>query len=98
MRAVSSQLVNSDKLIVIEGNADSKRAGGAQRAVDRANIVKNQLIDQGVAPARIRIVTNVQPNNAERVRLIAQAPSPAEQQQAAKAKAIEADAQPVGES
>jgi len=98
MKAVSSQLVNSDKIIVIEGNADANRTGGNQRAIDRANIVKNQLIDQGVAPGRIKIVTKVEPNNAERVRLIAETPTPNEQAQAAKAKAIETDSQPVGES
>ncbi|HEY5945980.1 MAG TPA: hypothetical protein VIV40_10845, partial [Kofleriaceae bacterium] len=98
MKVVSQQLVSSDKIIVIEGNADANRVGGQDRANDRANIVKNQLIDQGVAPARIKVITNVTPGNAERVRLIAQAPSPTEQQAAAKAKAVETDAQPVGES
>lgn len=97
MKAVSSQLVKSDKIIVIEGNADANRPGAASRATDRANIVRNQLIDQGVAPGRIKVVTNVTPGNAERVRLIAQAPSPSEQA-AAKPKAVEIDAQPVGES
>jgi hypothetical protein len=98
MKVVSQQLVSSDKIIVIEGNADSNRAGAAGRANDRANIVKNQLIDQGVAPGRIKIVTKVQPGNAERVRLIAQAPSPAEAQAAAPARPMDIDAQPVGES
>ncbi len=99
MRVVSQQVVNSDKIIVIEGNADANRSGAAIRANDRANIVKNQLIDQGVAPGRIKIVTNITPGNAERVRLIAQAPSPGEQAAAAaKSKQIEIDAQPVGES
>ncbi len=96
MRAVSQQLVHSDKIIVIEGNADANRAGAEIRANDRANIIKNQLIDQGVAPARIKVVTNIAPGNGERVRLIAQAPSPAEQQ--AKARPVDLDAQPVGES
>jgi hypothetical protein len=98
MRVASQQLVNSDKLIVIEGNADSNSSGAAGRANDRANIVRNQLIDQGVAPGRIKVVTKVTPGNAERVRLIAQAPSPTEQAAATKSKAMELDAQPVGES
>ncbi len=96
MRVVSQQLVSSDKLIVVEGNADANRAGAESRANDRANIVKNQLIDQGVAPARIKIVTNITPGNSERVRLIAKTPSPAEQ--LAKARPVDLDAQPVGES
>lgn len=97
MKVISQQLVNSDKIIVIEGNADANRVGAASRATDRANIIKNQLIDQGVAPARIKVQTNIAPGNAERVRLIAQAPSPAEAQ-AAKTRPADLDAQPVGES
>jgi hypothetical protein len=99
MKAISSGLVHSDKTIVIEGYADANRTDASRRANDRANIVRNQLIDAGVAPARIRIVTHVDPGNAERVRLVAQAPSPAEQQGQAKGgKAMDIDAQPVGES
>jgi hypothetical protein len=98
MKAVSSQLVRSDKTIVIEGYADANRPDGARRANDRANIIKNQLIDQGVAPGRIKVVTKVEPGQAERVRLVAQAPTPAEQAQQGKAKIIDGDAQPVGES
>jgi hypothetical protein len=103
MRSISQGLVHSDKNIVIEAYADANRnegsINGTQRATDRANIVRNQLIDSGVAPARIKIVTHVDPGNAERVRLVAQAPSPAEQQaKAAGAKSNDADAQAVGES
>jgi hypothetical protein len=99
MKVVSQQLVNSDKIIVIEGNADANRTGAAIRANDRANIVKNQLIDQGVAPGRIKVITNITPGNGERVRLIAQAPSPAEQAAAAaNTKLADIAAQPVGES
>jgi hypothetical protein len=100
MRVISDQLVKSDRIIVVEGYADANNSGAATRANDRANIVRNQLIDQGVAPARIRIEAKVGPGNAESVRLVAQAPSPAEQQ-AAKANgstAADFDAQPVGES
>jgi hypothetical protein len=100
MRVISDQLVKSDRIIVIEGYADANRTGAASRANDRANIVRNQLIDQGVAPARIKIEAKVGPGNAESVRLVAQAPTPAEQQ-AAKASgqtAADFDAQPVGES
>jgi len=98
MRQLSQQIVNSDKTIVIEGYADSGRDGAYQRAADRANIVRNQLIDQGVAPARIKVETKVAPGNAERVRLVAEA-TPAKDPAAAKAqKAADVDADPVGES
>jgi hypothetical protein len=100
MRVISDQLVKSDRIIVIEGYADANNSGAITRANDRANIVRNQLIDQGVAPARIRIEPKVGPGNAESVRLVAQAPSPAEQQaaKAAGQTAADFDAQPVGES
>src|SRR5690606_38984064 len=81
VRQLAQQLSKTDKIIVIEGYADANNAGAVTRANDRANIVRNQLIDQGVAPARIKIETKVGPGNAERVRLVAQAPSPEEAQQ-----------------
>jgi hypothetical protein len=98
MKQLSQQVVKSDKTIVVEAYADGNRSDATGRANDRANIVKNQLIDQGVAPARIKIVTHTEAGNAERVRLIAQAAGPEQGQQAKTSKAIDLDAQPVGES
>ncbi|MGE5184239.1 MAG: hypothetical protein ACM31C_19355 [Acidobacteriota bacterium] len=97
MRQLAQQVAHDDKTIVVEAYADGSRSDATNRANDRANIVKNELIDQGVAPARIKIVTHVEPGNAERVRLVAQAASQAEQQQRT-AKPLDADMQPVGES
>lgn len=100
MRNITNQLSGNNNTIVIEGYGDANRPDASRRATDRANIVRNQLIDQGVAPARIKVVTKIEPNQPERVRLVAQAPSPEEQKQAAAAAkgAMSADAQPVGES
>jgi hypothetical protein len=99
MKELAKNLSHSDNTIVIEGYADANRAGGEQRAKDRANIVRNQLIDQGVAPARIKVVTKVEAGQADHVRLLAQAPSPEDQKaQAQGNKAADADAPPVGES
>ncbi len=100
MRNITGQLAGNSNNIIIEGYGDANRPDATRRANDRANIVRNQLIDQGVAPARIKIVTRIEPNQPERVRLVAQAPTPEEQKQAqAAAKgALTADAQPVGES
>jgi hypothetical protein len=98
MKQLSQQVVKSDKTIVVEAYADGNRTDAGNRANDRANIVKNQLIDQGVAPARIKIVTHTEAGNAERVRLVAQAAGPEQGQQAKTSKAIDLDAQPVGES
>ncbi|MFT3691657.1 MAG: hypothetical protein QM831_00865 [Kofleriaceae bacterium] len=93
MKAISGSLVHSDKNIVIDAYADANQPDATRKVNDRANIVKNQLIDSGVAPARIKIVTHVDPGNAERVRLIAQA-APAQAQQ----KQPDGAADPVGES
>jgi hypothetical protein len=99
VKSVTSQLVNSNKTIIIEGYADANVSGADMRANDRANLVRNQLIDQGVAPARIKVVPKVGPGNAERVRLVAQAPSGEDQARAAaNKKGMDMDAQPVGES
>ncbi|HEY0255761.1 MAG TPA: hypothetical protein VGC41_29735, partial [Kofleriaceae bacterium] len=94
MRAISQSLVHSDKTIVIDAYADATKADAQRKVNDRANIVKNQLIDAGVAPARIKIVTHVDAGAAERVRLIAQA-APAQQKLDGKQDAA---AEPVGES
>lgn len=92
---LSASILKGKQTIVIEGTADSNRAGAAERANDRANLVKNQLISRGVDPARLRVVTKVEPNLADRVRLTAEAapssgPSPGPQ--------LSSDAPPVGES
>ncbi len=98
MRNLTSQLAHSNKNIVIEGYSNASTPDAERRAIDRANIVKNQLIDQGVAPGRIKVVAKIQPSGTERVRLVAQAPSPEEEKANADPKAANVDAQPVGES
>ncbi|HEX4455799.1 MAG TPA: OmpA family protein [Kofleriaceae bacterium] len=99
MKELSRGLVKSDKLIVIEGYADGSRDDAKGRANDRANIVRNQLIDQGVAPARIQIVTHTEPGAAERVRLVTK-DAPAAMKDATKVAQTgnDLDAPPVGES
>jgi hypothetical protein len=98
MKQVAQQLLRSNKNIVIEGYADPNRGGDAlRRATDRANIVRNQLIDQGVPPARIKVVPKVDATGGERVRLVAQPLGPAEQREKAQQQQDLA-AQPVGES
>ncbi len=101
MKQLTQQLIKSNKTIVIEGHADANRSDATRRATDRANIVRNQLIDQGVPPARIKVVAKIEPNATERVRLIAQAPTAEEQKQAGPGgdgKTTDLAAQPVGES
>jgi outer membrane protein OmpA-like peptidoglycan-associated protein len=98
MKQISQSVLHSDKTIVIEGVTNRGDADGNRRASDRANIVKNQLIDQGVAPARIKVVTKVDPNQPERVRLLAQPPRADEPRPGPGGRALDVDAQPVGES
>jgi len=99
MQQISQAIVHSDRTIVIEGYASGSDGEASRRASDRANLVRNRLIDQGIAPARIKVVTKVDPSQPERVRLVAQAAKPDDGKPASAAgKASEIDAQPVGES
>jgi hypothetical protein len=96
MKRATESLVRSDRTIVVEGYANAADGEANRRATDRANIVRNQLIDQGVAPGRIKVVTKVDANQPERVRLVAEAAPPSESKPAARAADLEA--RPVGES
>jgi hypothetical protein len=99
MKHLSQQFYRSNDTIVVEGIADSNRGGdAARRALDRANIVKNQLIDQGIAPARIRVVTKLEPNQPERVRLVTEAAKPDEGGVGTQPRNVDPSAAPVGES
>jgi hypothetical protein len=97
LKELSRSLAHSDRTIVIEGYA-SNSGDGDRRASDRANLIRNQLIDQGVAPARIKIVTKVDAGNAERVRVVAEPARPDEAKGSRASKAADVDARPVGES
>ena len=98
MQQLSKSVLHSNQTIVVEGYANSADADAGRRAVDRANIVRNQLIDQGLAPARIKVDTKVEAGRPERERLVAQAAAPDEAKPAAGGRASDFDAQPVGES
>lgn len=98
MKQASQDLVRSDKTIIVESYARTSDTEGTRRATDRANIVRNQLIDQGVAPGRIKIVTKLDSDQPERVRLVAQAAPAGEAKPSAAGKRVDLDAQPVGES
>jgi hypothetical protein len=98
MQVATQQLLKGNQTIVVEGHGDANAPDAQRRANDRANIVRNQLIDQGVPPARIKITTKLAPNQSERVRLVAQAPSAEEQKQEPNKAANDLNAQPVGES
>ncbi len=98
MRELAKKLQQGNRTIVIEGYADSNRGGdGQRRATDRATIVKNQLIDAGVAPGRIKVVAKVEANAQERVRLVQAAAGPDDLKPTV-AKGADLSAAPVGES
>jgi hypothetical protein len=99
MHQISQAIVHSNKTIVIEGYANAADNEASRRANDRANIVRNQLIDQGIAPGRIKVVTKVDPSQPERVRLVAQAARSDEGKPATPGnRTADVEAQPVGES
>ncbi len=98
MANLSPALINGTQTIEIQAYANSNQVGADRRAADRANIIRNQLIDRGVSPGRIKVTTNVSASVADKVRLVAVPQSPAEQQAAKDAKTSNLDAPPVGES
>src|SRR5262249_5121447 len=98
LKELAKSIAHSDKTIAIETYASSASGDANRRANDRANLIRNQLIDHGVAPARIKIVNKVEPTQPERVRLVAQTARGDEARPARGGKVADADAQPVGES
>ena len=96
--ALAPQIIQNNQNVIIEGYADANEAGAEQRAFDRANIVRNQLIDAGVPPANVRVVARgAVPGQRAGVRMIAETPPPDQQAQGGPGKPDPAAA-PVGES
>jgi hypothetical protein len=96
--ALAPQIIKNNQNVVIEGYGDAAEAGSEQRALDRANIVRNQLIDAGVPPANVKVVNRgVVAGQRAGVRMIAETPPPDQQVQNGTSKPDPAAA-PVGES
>ncbi len=57
VRQIVDQLRKTDGTVVIEGYSDKNERDQAARGLDRANTLRNQLIQKGVAPARLQVVT-----------------------------------------
>ncbi|MEZ4400377.1 MAG: hypothetical protein R3B06_10185 [Kofleriaceae bacterium] len=97
--ALAPQLISNRNNLIIEGYADPAEPGSEQRSLDRANIVKMQLIDAGVPPAQIRVVNRgAVPGQRAGVRMITEAPSPEAVADGTGAKPGEGAEAPVGES
>jgi hypothetical protein len=83
--------------IVVEGFADAGEADAEAKALDRANVLRNQLIMQGVAPAQVQVAgRGVVPGRRAGVRLVEQAQAPKDAK--TPAPAGPEDGEPIGES
>lgn len=81
--------------VTIEGYADPQEADGRERALDRANLLRNRLIHEGIAPDRLVVAARgVVPGQGAGVQIVA-APPTATSGQAVKGKV---DERPIGES
>lgn len=55
LAAVANDLIKQRRYVVVQGYATSVEANPTAAALERANLVRNQLIDAGVAPGRVRV-------------------------------------------
>lgn len=92
VRALAEQVKQTKGDVVIEGYAAPGEANAAQSAAERANRLRNLLVEKGVAPARLKVaVRGVVPGQPAGARLVH---VPTEQA----ANPAEAEGDPVGES
>ncbi|MBK9030496.1 MAG: OmpA family protein [Myxococcales bacterium] len=94
---VSSALIKQRQYVVVQGYAAQGERKADEVALERANLVRNQLIDAGVAPGRIRVESGGVAPRAT-VQILTDAAPPGEAASAARASADTSDAAPVGES
>ena len=95
IKQLADSLKNNGQQIVVEGYADPNEPETDQRSFDRANMVRNQLIDNGVPPAQVKVVNkgHVQ-GQKPGVRIVTENAAGA----TTATTLAEADAPPVGES
>jgi hypothetical protein len=72
LKQIAAKVLKDRRDVVVEVYG---RPGAERQIAERGNAVKNKLVDDGVPAARIRIVPNVAPSNADNVRVLAVAPS-----------------------
>ena len=97
VRQLAKQLSQDQQVYVIEGFARAGEANADDLARDRANMLRNELVEAGVAPGRLRVeARGVVDGRDAGVRLV-QADAPAGGGAAAPAAGID-DGRPVGES
>ncbi len=92
LRSLADSLKGKKAKVVIEGYANGGEADANDKALDRANLLRNQLIERGVAPAQLQAVARgVVAGQKAGVRLV-------EQKNTDAAKAADDNGAPVGES
>jgi hypothetical protein len=97
VRALAQSLRHRRGTILLEGYAGPSENEPGTRALDRANLLRNQLILNGVAPAQIKVeARGLVAGQPAGVRIVEQPPAPVEQQQPKSAR--KDDGSPVGES
>jgi hypothetical protein len=94
LKAIVDRVKQDKRHLVIEVHG---AAGTEKQQIARANVIKNKLVDQGIAAARIHVVPKVGPDEGDAVKVLAVAPEHAAAQVAANPRAIIGDT-PVGES
>jgi hypothetical protein len=73
LSALVNQLRASTGLATVEGFATTSESEPHNRALDRANALRNHLIDAGIAPARLRVVARgVVPGQGAGARVLAE--------------------------
>ena len=100
LQKLAPLLVKSKQYVVVEGYAAPGEPDAQQRSLDRANVVRNQLIDAGVSPGRVRAVGKGAGAAAASVQLKTETAPALEAGGAAGPRRTSdtSEAQPVGES
>lgn len=95
VKALAESINKSGNTWVIEGYAAPTEPDRDARSLDRANVLRNQLIEEGVAPAQLQVRAGKDDSQNAGVRLVERADSAAAE--GAPVAAAEND-RPVGES
>jgi hypothetical protein len=91
---LAKNIRGSRRTVVIEGYAEAGESDPSARSADRANLMRNQLIERGVPPAQVKIAAKgAVAGRRSGVRVVAAAVAPGEDK-----KPVESDGAPVGES
>ena len=94
---VSNALIKQRQYVVVQGYAAPGERDGERLALERANLVRNQLIDAGVAPGRVRVASAGVGGRAA-VDIVTEAAPVGADASAARSASDTSDAAPVGES